>query len=79
MVEEDAHIESLLREAQEAATKPVTFKDLKPHERAMVKALGRVGAMNYLTDAEMVSGFKNVLAYLESQLALANQRRGTMP
>lgn len=76
---EDRHVESLIREAQEAASKPTHIKDLKPHERAMVKALGRVGAMNYLTDAEMVSGFKSVLAYLESQLALANQRRGTMP
>lgn len=76
---EDPSVESLLREAQVAASKPITFKDLKPHERAMVKALGRVGAMNYLTDAEMVSGFRNVLAYLESQLAFANQRKGTMP
>lgn len=76
---EDPSVESLLWEAQAAASKPITFKDLKPHERAMVKALGRVGALNCMTDVEMVSGFRNVLAYLESQLALANQRRGTMP
>lgn len=76
---EDKHIESLVQEAQEAARKPMTFKDLKPHERAMLKAIGRVGQLNYMTDSEMLSGFKNVLAYLDYQLMLANQRSKTMP
>lgn len=70
---DDTHIERLIREAEEAACKPMAFKDLKPHERAMVKALGRVGALNYMTDVEMVSGFKNVLTYLLSNLKRMNE------
>ncbi len=70
---DDMHIERLIREAQEAACKPMAFKDLKPHERAMVGAIGVVGEQNCLTDAEMVSGMKNVLTYLLRNLKRTNE------
>ena len=33
---DDQHVQLLIQEAQEATNKPMTFKDLKPHERAML-------------------------------------------
>lgn len=75
---DDNHVQSLIQEAQEAASKPMTFKDLKPYERAMVQAIGMVGEQTCLTDDEMVSGMKQVVAYLESNLKRLNEGRKTM-
>jgi len=71
----DQHVQSLIQEAQEAASRPMAFKDLKPHERAMLKAIGRIGEQTYLTDAEIMSGIRNVLAYIESNLNRQGQTR----
>src|SRR6478672_1524953 len=73
--QKDEHVASLIQQAQEAAIRPMTFKDLKPHERAMLKAIGRIGEQNYLTDVEIVGGIKNVLAYIESNLNHQRQMR----
>ena len=75
---DDQHVQSLIQEAQQAARKPMTFKDLKPHERAMVKAIGVVGERTYLTDEEMMNGMKQVVAYLENNLKRLNEGRNTM-
>lgn len=63
---EDKHIESLVQEAQEAARKPMTFKDLKPHERAMLKAIGRVGQLNlvcFYVSSKVFSSSTNFLPF----------------
>ena len=75
---DDQHVQSLIQEAQQAASKPMTFTDLKPHDRAMLKAIGVVGERTYLTDKEMMSGMKQVVEYLENKLKRLNERRTTM-
>ena len=75
---EDRDVQLLIQEAQDAASKPMTFKDLKPHERAMVSAIGLVGEQNSMTDTEMVTGMKSVLTYLLSNLNHLNQRRASI-
>ena len=54
----------------------MTFKDLKPHERAMLKAIGRIGEQNYLTDTELMAGIRNIQAYIESNLNTKNKGGG---
>lgn len=44
----------------------------------MVQAIGMVGEQTCLTDDEMVSGMKQVVAYLESNLKRLNEGRKTM-
>jgi len=56
----------------------MTFTDLKPHERAMLKAIGVVGERTYLTDEEMMNGMKQVVTYLEHKLKRVNEGRHTM-
>ncbi len=43
----------------------------------MLKAIGRVGEQNYLTDTEMMAGIRNIQAYIESNLKQAAQQRKT--
>jgi hypothetical protein len=56
----------------------MTFRNLKPHERAMVQAIGMVREQTCLTDEKMVSGMRLVLAYMESNLKRLNEGRKTM-
>ncbi len=74
-MDEDRDVQLLIQDAQAAASEPMAFKDLKPHERAMVSAIGLVGEQNSMTDTEMVTGIKSVLTYLLSNLNHLNQRR----
>ena len=64
----DQHVEGLIQEAEEAAKKPVAFSDLLPHERAILRALSRTWNQCCLTDAEGVSAYRRVLAYLECSM-----------
>ena len=75
---DDQHVQSLIQEAQQAARKLMTFTDLKPHERAMLKAIGVVGERTYLTDEEMMNGMKQVVTYLEHKLKRVSEGRHTM-
>jgi len=64
----DWHVEALIQEAQEAARKPIKVQDLKPHERAMLRAIGRIVERDCLSNDEVLRGMKNVLAYLERSI-----------
>lgn len=64
----DQYVEGLIREAEEASKKPIAFTDLLPHERAVLRALSRVWDQSCLTDAEGLSAYRRVLAYLEGSM-----------
>ena len=62
---DDQYVEGLIREAEEAAKKPIAFSDLLPHERAILRSLSRTWNHCCLTDAEGLRAYRRVLAYLE--------------
>ena len=69
----DWDVEMLIKEAQEAAQRPVAYKSLKPHERTFVRSILRIADQSGLTDEEIIIGMKNVLLYLEGNLRRLRQ------
>lgn len=65
--------EMLIKEAQEAAQKPVAYKSLKPHERNFVRSIVWIAEQSGLTDEEIIIGMRNVLLYLEGNLRRLRQ------
>ena len=69
----DGDVERLVREAQEAALKPLLYRSLQPHERILVRSIMRIAEQSGLTNDEIIIGTKNVLLYLESNLRRLRQ------